>query len=112
MPKKSRSDNWYAWTLVAIAALVFTNAGWYYRWKIRQAEHVEAMNALIAARPKPEPKVVYEYRQASESAAPRRPNRSQASRAHELAEGEECRGGVIVRRNGDAIESSGERCRP
>lgn len=111
MPKKSRSDNWYAWTLVAIAALVFTNAGWYYRWKVRQAEHIEALNARIAAQPKPEPRVVYEYRQAPERPASPQSHRSHVSPSRDLAAGEECRGGVIVRRSGNAIESTGERRR-
>ncbi len=96
MSKESRSDHWYAWMLVAIAALVFTNAAWYYRWKLRQVEHVEAINALIAARPKPEPRVVYEYRRTPLNPAPRGPDPSQASLARDLVVGEECR----------------ERCRP
>ena len=112
MPRKARSDNWYAWALVAIATLVFTNAGWYYRWKVREAEHVETLNAHITARPRPEPRVIYEYRSSPERAASRQPDRMRAPAPRNLAEGEECRGGVIVRRNNGAIESSGERCRP
>ena len=111
MPKKSRSDNWYAWALVAIAALVFTNAGWYYRWKVRQAEHVEALNVLITAQPRPEPRVIYEYRQAPQRSSARQSDRSEALPTRDLVGSEECRRGVIVRRSGNAIESTGERCR-
>jgi len=90
----------------ALAALVFTNAGWFYRWKVRAAEHVETVNELITRQPKTEPRVVYEYRQAP-PAQPQR--RLQATR--DLVPGEECWGGTIIRRGPEGMESTGERCR-
>lgn len=103
-PKK-HSDRWYGWALVAIAALVFTNAGWYYRWKVRAAEHVETVNDLLAKQPKAEPRVIYEYRQPQS----RPQQRAQATR--DLVAGEECRSGVIIRRSPNGLESTGEPCR-
>jgi len=112
MRTKPPKDNWYAWALVAVAALVFTNAGWFYRWKVREVEHVEAVNAVVAAQPAKEPRVVYEYRQADPPAATQpSPARSLHGQPRALAPGEACFGGVIVRRDADRIESTGERCR-
>lgn len=117
MPQKPQSDRWFAWALVAVAALVITNAGWFYRWKIREVEHVERVNALVASQPRAEPRVVYEYR---EPTAAREPTSGAAAGSpqsarpvaptRDAAAGEECVGGVIFRRTEDGIESSGERC--
>ena len=104
MSRRTKDDNWYAWTLVALAALVLTNAGWFYRWKVREAEHVEQLNALIASQPPHEPRVIYEYRQ-----PPPRPAAA-AAPERSLAPGESCFGGVIVRRGPAGVESTGERC--
>lgn len=107
MPPVRRSRQaWPAIALVATAALVFTNAGWCYRWQVRAADHVEQINALVSAAPQ-EPRIVYEYRgaaNATRAAVPR------PVREAETSLGEECRGGVIVRRTADGLESSGERC--
>lgn len=104
MHTKRNGDSWYAWALVALAALVLTNAGWFYRWKVRQAEHVEQVNALIVRQTASEPRVVYEYRQAP---APPSPAPAQSRK---LGPSEACFGGVIVRRGPDGVESTGERC--
>lgn len=106
------SDPWFAWTLVLAGVLLLTNAAWFYNWRVRAVEHAEA---LAAAMPKAErqERVVYEYVQSPAQAAPRRhrqpQRRVQATR--DLVPGEECRGGVIIRRSPGSIESTGERCR-
>ena len=111
MPRQPKSDHWYAWALVAFAALLFTNAGWYYRWKVRAAEHVEAINSLIESRPKQEPRVVYEYRQGAPAYPQRQRQHRQPQVTRDLMQGEECRGGVIIQRTQTGLESTGERCR-
>ena len=47
MRRKPQADSWHAWALLAIAALLLTNAGWFFRWKVREADHMEALNAAI-----------------------------------------------------------------
>lgn len=106
-PVRRRPQSWPAIALVATAALVFTNAGWYYRWQVRAADHVEQINALVAAASGAESRIVYEYRQ---PAGATRAATSRPVREAETAIGETCRGGVIVRRTAEGLESSGERC--
>ncbi|TWT23700.1 hypothetical protein FQY83_03525 [Luteimonas marina] len=112
MPSKPKSDPWFAWTMVALATLVFTNAGWLYRWKVRAVEHAEALAAAKASRPSPE-RVIYEYRGEPGSSVARvaaqDPRTPVGTR--NLVQGEECRGGVIIRRTEAGLESTGERCR-
>lgn len=111
MRRKPPSDNWHAWALLAIAALLLTNAGWFFRWKVREASHVEALNAVIAAQPRHEPRVVYEYRQATTPPPPASSYRRETPPLRDLEHDEACFGGTIIRRSGAGIESTGERCR-
>jgi hypothetical protein len=100
--QQPKSDPWFAWTLVAVAALLLSNGLWFYNWRERGQIHAQAVR-VMSTRAEPEAQVVYEYRERAAVEAP-------AAAGRVLSEDEECRGGVVIRRRGNSIESTGERC--
>ena len=91
-------------TFALIGLLCLSNALWFYNWRVRAVQHYEQIEALKAKRSylgPLEPSVQVGRIRISES-------RSTTDRP--LGRGEECRGGVIVRRNGTSLESTGEPC--
>lgn len=97
-----RHDPWFAWAMLLIGALALSNAAWFYNWRERTVAHADELAAARSSRATAE-RVVYEYRQA-------RPAPTTTPTRH-LETNEECRGGIVIRRSGNAIESTGEHCK-
>lgn len=108
--RKPKSDPWYGWALVALAALVFTNAAWFYNWQVRAADHAQQLSTARTATPPPE-RVIYEYRR-PQQAEPRATQARHQQPTRTLVAGEECFRGTIFRRSAAGIESTGEGCQP
>jgi len=100
-----RNSPWFAWTLIAVAALLLSNAVWFYNWRERDVIHAEAIRGANARQP--ESRVVYEYRDShGRSIDPPRQagtrmqdpgSQSQPRRSRPLEAGEECRGSAEIR---------------
>ncbi|MGY0504248.1 hypothetical protein [Luteimonas sp. e5] len=106
-------DKWLAAVLALVAVVILSNSLWFYNWRVRAVAHHEEVEALRREHARERADMVASIdvmpqlrsgpRQAPVSANARRGMRQPIA-------GEECRGGVIFRRNGNMLESSGERC--
>ncbi len=100
---RRQRDRWLALALTLSGIAFLSNAIWFYNWRVRAvAHHAELEQARrveyveVEARPESRPTpAVYQVR----AGAGRKPQGD-----------ERCVGGVIVRRSGNGLESSGERC--
>lgn len=95
-------DRWMALSFALIGALCLSNALWFYNWRVRAVDHheeIEATKRQAKADAADLEPITYITAPVVEQPAPAR-----------LQDNERCRGGIVFRRNGDTLESTGERC--
>lgn len=88
-------------TFALAGAVCLSNALWFYNWRVRAVQHHEALEAAKKARP---PRQVVYVMHPDAAAIPTAPAR------RPMANNEQCRGGILFRRDGDTLESTGEPC--
>lgn len=91
-------------TFALIGLVCLSNALWFYNWRVRAVQHYEQIEALKAKRGYLGPA------EASVQVGRIKIDEWRSTTGRSLGPGEECRGGVIVRRVGGSLESTGEPC--
>lgn len=97
-PPRSKENPILALAYVLFGALCLSNALWFYNWRVRAVEYHDALETAKRSR-----KIVTE-----QIYIPYQPP-EKAGLDTTTADGE-CRAGILFRRSGQMIESTGERC--
>ncbi len=109
---RRQRDRWLALSLALLGITILSNALWFYNWRVRETTHHRQLAQAEHITPADSTPVACLMPAASGQPATTMPVPiSPPDTFQQPQENERCVGGIIVRRNGNTLESTGQRCR-